>query len=169
MPIRHKPKYAVLGADTGFDAVNAQSGVENLAPLLNAFVQNNGLPKTIVYSLNPCDNTAVVSIIGCFQGDGISGKIQQGSGWWFNDNRPGMRAQMTDLAANGVLGCFVGMLTDSRSFLSYPRHEYFRRVLCELLGEWVESGQYPNDKAQLTKLVEDLCFNNTNQYFGFGV
>ena len=80
-----------------------------------------------------------------------------------------MRAQMTDLAANGVLGCFVGMLTDSRSFLSYPRHEYFRRVLCELLGEWVESGQYPNDKAQLTKLVEDLCFNNTNQYFGFGV
>ena len=165
----NKPKYAVLGADTGFDAVNAQSGVENLAPLLNAFAQNNGLPKTIVYSLNPCDNTAVVSIIGCFQGDGISGKIQQGSGWWFNDNRPGMRAQMTDLAANGVLGCFVGMLTDSRSFLSYPRHEYFRRVLCELLGEWVESGQYPNDKAQLTKLVEDLCFNNTNQYFGFGV
>lgn len=165
----NKAKFAVLGPDTGFDAVNAQSGVENLAPLLNALEERGGLPKTIVYSLSPGDNTAIVSIIGCFQGGGISGKIQQGSGWWFNDNRPGMRAQMTDLAANGVLGCFVGMLTDSRSFLSYPRHEYFRRVLCELIGEWVESGQYPNDEKQLKQLVADLCYNNTNEFFRFGI
>ncbi len=165
----NKPQFAALGPDTGYDAVNSQSGVENLAPLLNAFAENDGLPKMILYSLNPVDNTAIATIIACFQGGGVAGKMQQGSAWWFNDNRPGMRQQLTDLASNGVLGRFVGMLTDSRSFLSYTRHEYFRRVLCELLGEWVESGQYPNDEAQLKKLVADLCYNNTNEYFRFGV
>ncbi len=165
----NKPQFAKLGADTGYDAVNSRSGVENVAPLLNAFTENEGLPKTILYSLNPCDNTALVTIAGCFQGDGIVGKIQQGSGWWFNDNRTGMRSQLTELANNGMLGCFVGMLTDSRSFLSYTRHEYFRRILCELIGEWVESGQYPEDKQQLKNLVEDICYNNTNKYFDFQV
>ena len=123
----------------------------------------------IVYSLNPVDNTAIDSILSCFQGGGVPGKLQHGSAWWFNDNRPGMRAHLTDLACNGVLGRFVGMLTDSRSFLSYPRHEYFRRILCELLGEWVESGQYPNDGAYLSKLTADICYHNTNHFFGFGV
>ncbi len=165
----NKPQFALLGPDTGYDAVNSQSGVENLAPLLNAFMENSGLPKMILYSLNPMDNTAIATIMACFQGGGTAGKLQQGSAWWFNDNRPGMRAQLTDLAANGVLGRFVGMLTDSRSFLSYTRHEYFRRVLCELIGEWVESGQYPDDRRALTKLVEDLCFHNTNEFFRFGV
>lgn len=165
----NKPQFAKLGPDTGYDAVNSQSGVENVAPLLNAFTENEGLPKLILYSLNPVDNTAIATIMACFQGGGIVGKMQQGSAWWFNDNRPGMRAQLTDLAANGVLGRFVGMLTDSRSFLSYTRHEYFRRVLCELIGEWVESGQYPNDEKQLKKLIEDLCYNNTNEFFRFGV
>ena len=165
----NKPQFALLGPDTGYDAVNSRSGVENLSPLLNAFAENGGLPKMILYSLNPADNTAIATIMACFQGGGVAGKIQQGSAWWFNDNRPGMRQQLTDLAANGVLGRFVGMLTDSRSFLSYTRHEYFRRVLCELIGEWVESGQYPNDRAQLTRLVTDLCYNNTNDYFGFGL
>ena len=165
----NKLQFARLGADTGYDAVNSRSGVENVAPLLNAFAENEGLPKMILYSLNPCDNTALVTIAGCFQGGGISGRIQQGSGWWFNDNRTGMRSQLTELANNGMLGCFVGMLTDSRSFLSYTRHEYFRRILCELIGEWVESGQYPEDKQQLRKLVEDICYNNTNNYFGFQV
>ncbi len=165
----NKPQFAALGPDTGYDAVNSQSGVENLAPLLNAFVENNGLPKMILYSLNPVDNTAIATIMACFQGGGVAGKMQQGSAWWFNDNRPGMREQLTALAANGVLGQFVGMLTDSRSFLSYTRHEYFRRILCELLGEWVESGQYPNDEKQLKKLVADLSFNNTNKFFRFGV
>ena len=165
----NKPAVAQMGSDHGHDAVNSQSGVENLAPLLNAFVENSGLPKMIVYSLNPNDNTAVATILACFQGGGVAGKLQQGSAWWFNDNRPGMRQQLTDLACNGVLGRFVGMLTDSRSFLSYTRHEYFRRVLCELVGEWVESGQYPNDEGYLSKLIADICFNNTNEFFGFHI
>ena len=165
----NKPMFARLGPDVGGDAVNSQSGVENVAPLLNAFVENEALPKVILYSLNPNDNTALITIMGCFQGGGVAGKLQHGTAWWVNDNLPGMRQQMTDLAANGVLGRFVGMLTDSRSFLSYTRHEYFRRILCELIGEWVESGQYPNDEKQLNKLVADLCFYNTNAYFGFNV
>lgn len=165
----NKCQFMKLGADSGYDAVNSQSGVENVAPLLNAFSENDGLPKMILYSLNPGDNTALVSIAGCFQGDGVVARVQQGSGWWFNDNRNGMRNQMMDLANNGMLGCFVGMLTDSRSFLSYTRHEYFRRILCELIGEWVESGQYPNNKKQLTKLVENICYHNTNMFLGFDV
>lgn len=165
----NKPAVAVMGPDHGHDAVNSQSGVENVAPLLNAFVENDGLPKMILYSLNPADNTAIATIMACFQGGGVAGKLQQGSAWWMNDHRPGMRQQLTDLACNGVLGRFVGMLTDSRSFLSYTRHEYFRRVLCELIGEWVESGQYPDDEKYLTKLVADLCYNNTNNFFGFNV
>lgn len=159
-------QFASLGADSGYDAVNSSSGVENLAPLLNAFDENGGLPKTILYSLNPSDNTAIATIMACFQGGGTAGKLQQGSAWWFNDSRPGMRRQLTELAANGVLGRFVGMLTDSRSFLSYTRHEYFRRVLCELVGEWVESGQYPEDKKYLDELITELSYENTKKYFG---
>lgn len=165
----NKPQFAALGPDTGYDAVNSQSGVENLAPLLNAFYENGGLPKMILYSLNANDNTAIATIMSAFQGGGVAGKMQLGSAWWFNDNRTGMRAQLTDLANNGVLGRFVGMLTDSRSFLSYTRHEYFRRILCELIGEWVESGQYPDDEKYLKKLVEDICYNNTNEFFRFGI
>ena len=165
----NRPAVARMGPDHGHDAVNSRSGAENLASLLNAFEENGGLPKMIVYSLNPADNTAIDSILSCFQGGGVPGKLQHGSAWWFNDNRPGMRAQLTDLACNGVLGRFVGMLTDSRSFLSYTRHEYFRRILCELLGEWVESGQYPGDEAYLSKLTADICYHNTNRFFGFHV
>ena len=165
----NKPAVALMGSDHGHDAVNSQSGVENLAPLLNAFLENGGLPKMIVYSLNPNDNMAIDSILGCFQGGGVPGKLQQGSAWWFNDSRPGIRAQLTDLAASGVLARFVGMLTDSRSFLSYPRHEYFRRILCELIGEWVESGQYPDDEKYLSQLVADICYNNTNEFFRFNI
>lgn len=165
----NKPMFRTLGPDTGYDAINSQSGVENVAPLLNAFLENDGLPKMILYSLNPVDNAAIATIIACFQGGGVAGKLQQGAAWWFNDSRPGMRDQLTALAGNGVLGRFVGMLTDSRSFLSYTRHEYFRRVLCELVGEWVESGQYPNDEKYLKKLISDLCYNNTNKFFNFNI
>lgn len=165
----NRPAVARMGPDHGHDAVNSRSGAENLAPLLNAFVEHDGLPKMIVYSLDPADNTAIDSILSCFQGGGIPGKLQHGSAWWFNDNRPGMRAHLTDLACNGVLGRFVGMLTDSRSFLSYTRHEYFRRILCELVGEWVESGQYPNDETGLAQLIADICFHNTNEFFRFHV
>ncbi len=163
----NKRQFQNLGPDTGYDAVNSRSGVENLAPLLNAFVENDGLPKMILYSLDPTDNTAIATIMACFQGGGVPGRLQQGSAWWFNDSRPGMRAQLTELAANGALGTFVGMLTDSRSFLSYTRHEYFRRVLCELFGEWVESGQYPDERGQLERLVSDLCYYNTKRFFLF--
>lgn len=165
----NKPMFRTLGPDTGYDAINSQSGVENVAPLLNAFLENDGLPKMILYSLNPVDNAAIATIIACFQGGGVAGRLQQGAAWWFNDSRPGMRDQLTALAGNGVLGRFVGMLTDSRSFLSYTRHEYFRRVLCELVGEWVESGQYPNDEKYLKKLISDLCYNNTNKFFNFSI
>ena len=165
----NRPQFDALGPDTGYDAVKSQSGVDNLAPLLNAFLENGGLPKMILYSLSPLDNTAIFSIMQCFQGGGVAGKLQLGSAWWFNDSRPGMRRQLEDLAANGVLGRFVGMLTDSRSFLSYTRHEYFRRILCELIGEWVESGQYPNDEQALKTLVSDICFGNTNAFFRFDV
>lgn len=164
----NKPAVAAMGSDHGHDAINSRSGVENLAPLLNEFLENNALPKMILYSLNPTDGAAIASIIGCFQGE-IPGKLQLGSAWWFNDNLPGMRQQLTDLACNGVLGQFVGMLTDSRSFLSYPRHEYFRRILCAMIGEWVESGQYPDDEKYLRKIVEDICYNNTNRFFGFNL
>lgn len=162
----NKPAVARMGSDHGHDAVNSLSGVEKLAPLLNAFAENQGLPKMILYSLNPNDNTAIASIIACFQGE-TPGKLQLGSAWWMNDHRPGMRRQLEDLACNGVFGQFVGMLTDSRSFLSYTRHEYFRRVLCELMGEWVESGQYPGDREALHRIVENICYNNTNRFFGF--
>ena len=164
----NKPMFAKLGADIGCDAVNSKSGVENVAPLLNAFLENEGFPKVVLYSLNPADNTSIITMMGCFQGGGVAGKLQHGSAWWVNDNLPGMKQQLTDLALNGVLGRFVGMLTDSRSFLSYTRHEYFRRILCDVIGNWVESGQYPNDKKMLTKLVEDICYNNTNNFFRFG-
>lgn len=164
----NKPAVAAMGSDHGHDAINSRSGVENLAPLLNEFLENNALPKMVLYSLNPTDGAAIASIIGCFQGE-IPGKLQLGSAWWFNDNIPGMRQQLTDFACNGVLGQFVGMLTDSRSFLSYPRHEYFRRILCAMIGEWVESGQYPDDEKYLRKIVEDICYNNTNRFFGFNL
>lgn len=160
-------QYEKLGPDTGYDAVNPASGGQNLAPLLNELAQHHALPKLIVYSLNPEDNTAIDSIIGCFQDGEVPGKLQHGSAWWFNDHLDGMQAQIKSLAAGGVLGHFVGMLTDSRSFLSYTRHEYFRRLLCEMIGAWVESGQYPNDEKQLQQLVADICYHNTERYFGF--
>lgn len=165
----NKPQFRALGPDTGYDAINSQSGVENLGPLLNSFKENDGLPKMILYSLNPMDNMAIATIMACFQGGGTAGKMQHGSAWWFNDNLPGMQQQLTDLSSAGVLGRFVGMLTDSRSFLSYTRHEYFRRILCELIGGWVENGMYPNDEEYLKKIVTDICINNTNEFFGFGV
>jgi glucuronate isomerase len=120
-----------------------------------------------VFSLNPNDNAAIVSGLGCFSGAGVVGKLQHGSAWWFNDNKTGMIGQMTNLANMSVLGNFLGMLTDSRSFLSYTRHEYFRRILCNLLGQWVESGEYPADMKSLGRMVEDISYNNAVKYFGF--
>jgi glucuronate isomerase len=138
-----------------------------MADLLNALHSQSKLPKTIIYSLNPMDNAAIDSIIGCFQDGSVVGKIQHGSAWWFNDHKTGMTEQLTSLANIGYLAGFVGMLTDSRSFLSYPRHEYFRRILCDLFGTWVENGEYPRDYEALRELVENISYYNAFNYFGF--
>ena len=155
-----------LGPDTGYDCINNYAPSAQMADFLNALSATNDIPKTILYSLNPNDNASIGSIIGCFQGD-IPGKIQQGSAWWFNDHKIGMTEQITSLANLGCLGNFVGMLTDSRSFLSYTRHEYFRRILCDIFGTWVENGEYPADMKALEELVRGICYNNAVKYFGF--
>ncbi|MBE6759295.1 MAG: glucuronate isomerase [Ruminococcaceae bacterium] len=157
---------AKLGPDTGFDCIGPHNGSRALARLLDRLYREDKLPRTIIYSLDPADNAFIDTLMGAFQGTEIPGKIQHGSAWWFNDNKQGMREQMTSLANLGLLGNFVGMLTDSRSFLSYTRHEYFRRILCALIGEWVENGEYPNDKAALGRIVSDICYGNACRYFG---
>lgn len=156
----------LLGPDTGFDATGDYIIAEALSKFLDALDSSDELPKTILYCLNPRDNEILGTIIGCFQGSGIPGKMQFGSGWWFNDQKDGMIKQLTALANLGLLSRFVGMLTDSRSFLSYTRHEYFRRILCNLIGEWVEAGECPNDITLLGSIVQNICFNNANNYFG---
>ena len=161
------PMYDKLGPDTGYDCINNYAPSGEMADFLNALSRNGALPKTIIYSLNPNDDEAIGTIIGCFQNSDAVGKIQQGSAWWFNDNKTGMMRQMTSLANLSLLGNFIGMLTDSRSFLSYPRHEYFRRILCELLGTWVENGEYPCDMKKLETIVRGISYNNAINYFGF--
>ena len=163
-----KKMHGKLGVDTGFDAINDQSNALGLSRLLSAYEMSDALTKTIVYSLNPSDNGVVGTLIGCFQSDSpIPGKIQQGSAWWFNDHKPGMEAQMVSLMSLGAFGTFNGMLTDSRSFLSYTRHEYFRRILCNLIGRMVEDGEYPADLETLGQMVKNISYNNTRRYFRF--
>ncbi|HIW20446.1 MAG TPA: glucuronate isomerase [Candidatus Dorea intestinavium] len=156
-----------LGPDTGYDCINNYSPTDEMTSFLDALNKTDELPKTILYSLNPNDNAMISSIIGCFQDEKTAGKVQQGSAWWFNDHKVGMIDQMTSLANLGVLSNFVGMLTDSRSFLSYTRHEYFRRILCELIGGWVENGEYPDDMEALETIIKDISYNNAVKYFGF--
>lgn len=157
-----------LGADTGFDSINDQPNAIGMSKLLGKLEDEGALGKTILYSLNPADNGAIGTMIGAFQTEShIPGKIQQGSAWWFNDNKPGMEAQMISLMSLGAMGTFNGMLTDSRSFVSYTRHEYFRRILCNLFGQMVEDGEYPADMKTLGKMVEDISYNNTLHYFRF--
>lgn len=157
-----------LGPDTGYDSIGPAVNLPGLAAFLDALEENGELPRTILYSLDPNDNAGLVSLMGCYQGEGVRGKLQHGSAWWFNDCRDGMEAQIRNLAAGGVLGNFIGMLTDSRSFLSYTRHEYFRRILCGVLGRWVEEGQLPDDRHALEGLVADISYRNSVSYFGFG-
>jgi len=156
-----------LGPNVGYDATGDCGLSENLSDLLDCMESSgkSGLPKTILYSLNPKDYYPLATIMGGFQ-EGIVGKMQLGSSWWFCDHRDGMEEQMRVLANVGMLSAFVGMLTDSRSFLSYPRHEYFRRIMCNLIGRWVENGEYPDDKKRLEKIVRDISFGNAMRYFG---
>lgn len=161
--------FETLGPDTGFDAiVGAADSGSRLGSLLDAMDAGAALPKTIVYSLNPADNALITAMTGCFQTAQHPAKIQHGSAWWFNDSITGMTEQLVNLANYSALGRFIGMLTDSRSFLSYVRHEYFRRILCALIGSWVDRGEYPADYKTLGRMVEDISFYNVNAYFGFG-
>lgn len=156
-----------IGPDTGFDAINDGLIARPLSHLLDALDSTGELPKTIIYTLNPRDFEVAISMMQAFQGGGIAGKIQFGSAWWFLDTIDGMTKQIKALANNGLLSRFIGMLTDSRSFLSYPRHEYFRRLLCNIIGEEVEKGYYPEDYDFLGKMVQDISYGNAKNYFNF--
>ncbi len=160
-------KFELLGPDTGFDCISTRACGDELVAFLNALEIENNLPKTVLYSLNPQDNAMLDTFLGAFQGTEVAGKIQHGSAWWFNDTKRGMEEQLKSLADLSLLGNFIGMLTDSRSFLSYTRHDYFRRILCNLVGEWVENGEYPNDQKALKELIEGICYKNAKRYFGF--
>ncbi|MFD2213440.1 glucuronate isomerase [Metabacillus endolithicus] len=156
-----------LGPDTGFDSMNDGEVAKPLCQLLDSLDQKYALPKTVLYSLNPKDNYVIGSVIGSFQGGGTPGKIQFGTAWWFNDQKDGMLDQMKALANLGLFSRFIGMLTDSRSFLSYTRHEYFRRLVCDLIGQWVENGEYPYDEEALSSIIQGICYNNAKEYFQF--
>lgn len=158
-----------LGPDTGYDCINNYAPSAQMADFLNALIATDELPKTILYSLNPNDNASIGTILGCFQDSTAVAKIQQGSAWWFNDHKVGMQNQMISLANLGNLSGFVGMLTDSRSFLSYTRHEYFRRIMCDLIGGLVENGEFPYDIDTLSEIVKDISYYNAVRYFGFNL
>ncbi len=157
--------FNLLGPDSGFDSMADKPFAYELSRLLDAMDKTDHLPKTILYCLNPRDNEVLATMMGNFQGGGVAGKIQFGSGWWFNDQKDGMQRQIEQLSQLGLLSQFVGMLTDSRSFLSYTRHEYFRRILCNTIGHWVEDGELPNDDSLLVPMVENVSFNNAKNYF----
>lgn len=161
--------FKILGPDTGYDSISDGNIAESLSRLLNEMDKTNELPRTILYCLNPSDNYILGTMIGNFQGGGIPGKLQFGSGWWFNDQKEGMMQQMSALANLGLLRRFVGMVTDSRSFISYTRHEYFRRVLCDLVGSWAEDGEVPNDMELLGTMIKEICFLNAKEYFGIEI
>lgn len=156
-----------LGADTGWDSIGDFSQAAALAKFLNRLDQKNMLAKTIIYNLNPADNEMMASMIGNFNDGSVAGKIQWGSAWWFLDQKEGMVKQLNALSNMGLISRFIGMLTDSRSFLSFPRHEYFRRILCNLFGEEIENGELPNDINWIGKMIQDICYHNANRYFNF--
>jgi len=156
-----------LGPDTGFDSIGDYSQAKHLSGFLNSLDKTDQLPKTIIYNLNPSDNEVFASMVGNFNDGSIKGKVQYGAAWWFLDQKDGMEKHLNTLSNLGMLSCFVGMLTDSRSFLSFPRHDYFRRILCNLLGEDVKNGMLPRDEKWLGKIVSDICYNNAKAYFSF--
>ncbi|MBE6799087.1 MAG: glucuronate isomerase [Ruminococcaceae bacterium] len=157
--------FEALGPDTGFDCIGPKESCAALSMLLDALYRTSSLPKTVIYSLDAADNAFIDTLIGAFQGPEVAGKLQHGSAWWFNDNKTGMQEQLLSLANLSLLGNFVGMLTDSRSFLSYTRHEYFRRILCDVIGSLVENGEYPNDDKALGSIVKGICYENAKRYF----
>ncbi len=161
--------FKTLGPDTGFDALNDFNYAPQLAALLSAMDENDELPKTILYCLNPKDTEMLAAMAGtfCSNESGIKGKVQLGAAWWFCDHKNGMERQIESMSDTGLISTSVGMLTDSRSFLSFPRHELYRRILCNKIGTWVENGEYPNDEAYLATLVKRICGTNAVEYFNF--
>lgn len=160
--------FSKLGPDTGFDTIGSWSSGENLVRFLDALEKDESLTKTILYNINPAENEVIAAVAGNFQDGSVPGKIQFGSGWWFNDQIDGMRQQMNALSLQGLLSRFVGMLTDSRSFVSYPRHEYFRRILCDMVGKDVEDGLIPcSEMRRVEEMIEDICYRNAERYFNF--
>lgn len=156
-----------LGPDTGWDSIGDYSQAQSLSKFLNKLDQSNQLTKTIIYNLNPADNEIIATMIGNFNDGSIAGKVQYGSAWWFLDQKDGMTKQINTLSNMGLLSRMVGMLTDSRSFLSFPRHEYFRRLLCNLFGEDIQNGELPNDLPWIGKIIQDICYYNAKNYFNF--
>lgn len=159
--------HRILGPDTGWDSIGDYPQAQKLSSFLNALDSKDKLTKTIIYNLNPADNEVMATMIGNFNDGSVRGKVQLGSGWWFLDQKDGMTKQLNALSNMGLISCFVGMLTDSRSFLSFPRHEYFRRILCNLLGDEIQRGELPNDMEWIGKLVQDISYNNAKEYFKF--
>ena len=158
-----------LGPNTGWDSIGDFSHARTLSKFLDHLDKNNKLTKTIIYNLNPSDNEVMATMTGNFNDGSIAGKLQWGSAWWFLDQKDGMEKQINTLSNMGLLSRFVGMLTDSRSFLSFPRHEYFRRILCNILGREIENGELPNDITWVGKIVQDICFNNAKTYFNWQI
>ena len=156
-----------LGADTGFDSIGDYSHALSMSRFFDRLDSDNQLAKTIIYNLNPADNELFATMTGNFNDGSLAGKMQWGSGWWFLDQKDGMEKQINTLSNMGLLSRFIGMITDSRSFLSFPRHEYFRRILCNMIGNDMEKGEVPNDMALVGKMVEDICYNNAKSYLGF--
>jgi glucuronate isomerase len=157
----------LLGADTGWDSIGDFSQARALAKFLDKLDSQDKLAKTILYNLNPADNELMATMIGNFNDGSVAGKVQFGSAWWFLDQKDGMTKQLNALSNMGLISRFIGMLTDSRSFLSFPRHEYFRRIVCELFGQEIENGELPNDIEWIGKIVQDICYNNAKQYFNW--
>jgi len=159
--------HRILGPDTGWDSIGDYPQAQKLSAFLNALDSKDKLTKTIIYNLNPADNEVMATMIGNFNDGSVRGKVQFGSGWWFLDQKDGMTKQLNALSNMGLISCFIGMLTDSRSFLSFPRHEYFRRILCNLLGDEIKRGELPNDMEWIGKMVSDISYNNAKAYFKF--
>lgn len=166
---KNSKMFAAVGPNTGFDCLHNDTSAMDLMAMLDAMESREALPKTILYSLNPIDNAAIDCVIGCFAKEGVRGKLQHGSAWWFNDHAMGMREQLSSYASMSTLGNHIGMLTDSRSFLSYTRHEYFRRIMCNMVGTWVNDGKYPCDYEALGEIVRGISLDNALEFFGFEI
>ncbi|MCR5672870.1 MAG: glucuronate isomerase [Lachnospiraceae bacterium] len=162
----NKGRYETLGPDSGFDMIAASPGCNDLAKFMSELDETDELPKTVIFSLDPSDNARIDTLAGCFPGTDVAGKVQHGAAWWFNDSKAGIEEHLKSLAAYGILGNFIGMLTDSRSLLSYARHEYFRRIACNMIGSLVESGEYPDSEHDLKMIVEGISYYNAKRYFG---